>query len=192
MARDRYVEAELVRAMAKGDSGESLQKFYDRYAGITMALLLRILKSRAEAEELLQEVFVELWRRAPQYDPARASVSTWVTTVARSRALDALRARKRRHQDAQVPTEDVNLPAPTEHRPDEQAQKSRRERAVHEAMEQLTEDQREVLEYAYFRGLSHSEIAGELEIPIGTVKSRILAAMKVLRAAMRTPEEAAG
>lgn len=192
MARNREREAALVKAMAGGDSGKSLQEFYDLYSGVAMALLLRILKTRAEAEELLQEVFVELWRRAPQYDPKRASVSTWVTTIARSRALDALRARKRRHRDQQVPTEDVSIPAPSEDQPDVQAAKSQRSEAVHKAMEELTAEQREVLEYSYFRGLSHSEIAGELQIPVGTVKSRILAAMKVLRAAMKTAKEAVG
>lgn len=192
MARNRETEAALVKAMAAGDSGEPLQEFYALYSGIAMALLLRILKTRAEAEELLQEVFVELWRRAPQYDPKRASVSTWVTTIARSRALDALRARKRRYRDQQVPTEDVSIPAPSEDQPDEQAAASQRSEAVHKAMERLNDEQRQVLECSYFRGLSHSEIASELEIPIGTVKSRILAAMKVLRAAMKGSKEAVG
>jgi RNA polymerase sigma-70 factor (ECF subfamily) len=192
MARDRAKEAALVASMAKGDSGAALSEFYELYSGIAMALLLRILPTRAEAEELLQDVFVELWRRAPQYDPMRASVSTWVTTVARSRALDALRARKRRYRDQQVPTEDVSLPAPRADQPDELAAKSQRSEAVHRAMENLNAEQREALDYAYFRGLSHSEIASELQIPVGTVKSRILSAMKVLRAAMKTAKEAVG
>ena len=121
MARDRHKQAALVRAIADGDSGDALQEFYESYSRIAMALLLRILGTRAEAEELLQEVFVELWRRAPQYDPSRASVSTWVTTIVRSRALDALRARKRRRGDHQVAPEDVSLPAPQGDQPDEQA-----------------------------------------------------------------------
>src|SRR5688572_29277058 len=75
-SRERDKDAALVERMARGDRGPALEDFYARYAGLAMALLLRILGSRAEAEELLQELFVELWRRAPQYDPARASVGT--------------------------------------------------------------------------------------------------------------------
>ena len=87
---------QLVAAMAAGDSGPALSAFYQQYASMVLALLMKMLGSRAEAEEILQEVFVELWRRAPQYDRTRGSVVAWVVTVARCRALDALRARSRR------------------------------------------------------------------------------------------------
>ncbi len=82
-----------VAAMAAGDSGSPFSNLYALYASIVLALLMKMLGSRSEAEEILQEVFVELWRRAPQYDSSRGSVVAWVVTVARSRALDALRAR---------------------------------------------------------------------------------------------------
>jgi RNA polymerase sigma-70 factor (ECF subfamily) len=172
--------------MAAGDKDEALAAFYGRFSGLVMALLVRILKRQAEAEELMQDVFLELWRRAPQYDPKRAAVSTWVTTIARSRALDLLRAKKRRHSDKQVPTEDAVLPAPVRDQPDELAAANQRGEAVREALGKLSDVQREVLELSYYSGLSHSEIADKLEIPLGTVKSRILAAMRVLRAEMET------
>jgi RNA polymerase sigma-70 factor (ECF subfamily) len=184
MARERETEASLVARMASGDAGPALEEFYVRYSGVAMALLARILGSRAEAEELLQDVFVELWRRAPQYEPERSAVTTWVITIARSRALDALRARRRRHGDQTVPPESVVLAAPSEDRPDAQAASTERVRAVRTALASLGPEQREVLDCAYFKGLSHSEIARELGIPIGTVKSRILSGMKLLRAAM--------
>ncbi len=191
MSAGRDGEAALVARMASGDSGRALEEFYSRFSGIVMAVLVRILGSRADAEELLHDVFVELWRRAPQYERERAAVSTWVVTVARSRALDALRARRRRRIDQQVATEDLNLPAPREEGPDERALAGQRSRAVREALGLLGADQRQALELAYFGGLSHSEIAAQLELPIGTVKSRILAAMKVLREAMtKIAEEA--
>lgn len=189
-SRQRDKDAALVQRMARGDRGPALEEFYARYAGLAMALLLRILGSRAEAEELLQELFVELWRRAPQYDPARASVGTWVTTIARSRGLDALRARRRRFRDQEVPSDDVSVPAPADQRPDEQVSQSQRSEAVRAALADLSPDQRQVVEYSYFRGLSHTEIANELGIPVGTVKSRILAAMKLLREAMQKVGEA--
>jgi RNA polymerase sigma-70 factor (ECF subfamily) len=174
----------MVQAMAAGDAGAALARFYDRFAGPAMALLQRVVGSRAEAEEILQDVFVELWRRAGEYDAARGAVSTWVMTVARSRALDALRARQRRGGGRQVPAEMVTLPAPAQDRPDELAVGRQRSEAVHEALAQLTDPQREALELSYFEGLSHSEIATRLGAPIGTVKSRISSAMKLLRGAL--------
>lgn len=174
-------DVELVRAMAAGDSGAALNRFYERFAGAVMALLLRMLGSRAEAEELLQEVFMELWRRAGQYDAGRAAVSTWVITIARSRALDALRARARRGGDMHTPAEEMFIAAPTETRPDQMIASSLRTQAVHRALAEISDTQREVLELSYFEGLSHSEIAERLSLPVGTVKSRILGAMKTLR-----------
>lgn len=177
--RDR--DAELVAAMAGGDREGALAEFYQRYAGRVMALLVKMLGSRAIAEERLQDVFVELWRRAPQYDRGRASVSTWVITIARSRALDTLRARARRRSDAQVPSDDAQLAAPDSDRPDERAAEAMRRQRLAAALATLSDDQRAVLELSYFRGLSHGEIAAELDLPLGTVKSRILGAMKALR-----------
>jgi len=174
-------DVELVRAMAAGDSGAALNRFYERFAGAVMALLLRMLGSRAEAEELLQEVFMELWRRAGQYDAGRAAVSTWVITIARSRALDALRARARRGGDMHTQAEEMFMAAPTETRPDQMIASSLRTQAVHRALAEISDTQREVLELSYFEGLSHSEIAERLALPVGTVKSRILGAMKTLR-----------
>ncbi|WP_428267204.1 sigma-70 family RNA polymerase sigma factor [Haliangium sp.] len=185
--RDRDVD--LVQAMAAGDSEVALTRFYERFAGMVMAILLRMLGSRAEAEELLQEVFLELWRRTEQYDPRRASVATWVATIARSRALDALRARQRRGGGRHMPVEDVSMQAPAETRPDNQTASSLRSAAVHRALAQLSEPQREVLELSYFEGLSHREIAARLDQPVGTVKSRVLAAMKILRVALAPTRE---
>lgn len=182
--RDR--EADLVEAMAGGDKESALAEFYQRYSGKVMALLVRMLRSRAEAEERLQDVFVELWRRAPQYDRRRASVSTWVITVARSRALDTLRARARRKADAQIPTEDAQLAAPETDRPDLKAEEALRRQRLQRALATLSDEQRQVLEASYFRGLSHGDIARELELPLGTVKSRILGGMKALRKVLKS------
>ena len=179
MPLDRVAEADLVARMAAGDTGAALEGFYQRFAGLVLTVTSRILSSRAEAEEVLQEIFFELWRRAPQYDRSRASVTTWVLTVARSRALDARRARSRRPSGAGE--ESAVQPAPDEERPDEQTLAQQRSAAVRAAIARLTPEQRQAVELAYFDGLSHSEISARLNLPLGTVKSRILSAMKLLR-----------
>jgi RNA polymerase sigma-70 factor (ECF subfamily) len=160
MAERPNEPVDLVAAMAAGDSGPPLNAFYAQYASTVLALLMKMLGSRAEAEEILQDVFVELWRRAPQYDSSRGSVVAWVITVARSRALDALRARTRRHGNDQMQFFSQKHGLGTESgRPDVRA----------------------VLELSYFLGMSHGQIAEALNLPVGTVKSRILAGMRALR-----------
>lgn len=184
--RDR--EVELVTALAHGDRSGALADLYDRLAPLLMALLVRMLPSRAEAEERLQDVFVEIWRRAGQYQPSRGSVRTWALTIARSRALDSLRAGKRRHAGDHEPSDDVALPGPSAARPDEAAAAREDASAVTSALAALSPEQRSALELSYFAGLSHGEIADRLDIPLGTVKSRIIAGMKVLRRSLRAED----
>jgi len=174
---------DLVKAMAGGDSGSPLSEFYTLYSSTILALLMKMLGSRAEAEEILQDVFVELWRRAPQYDSSRGSVVAWVVTVARSRALDALRARTRRHGDNQLQFFSERHGLGTDSgRPDVLVSSTRWHQALRQAFKRLSEDQRAVLELSYFLGMSHGQIAEALNLPVGTVKSRILAGMRELRA----------
>lgn len=172
---------ELVARMAAGDCEAALSAFYAQYASVVLALLTKMLGSRAEAEEILQEVFVELWRRATQYDASRGSVMAWVVTVARSRALDALRARTRRHGDRQLQLSERHVLGTEGGRPDVLVSSTRWHHALREAFQQLSEDQRAVLELSYFLGMSHGQIAETLNLPVGTVKSRILLGMRALR-----------
>ena len=174
---------DLVAAMAAGDSGAPLNEFYALYSSTVLALLMKMLGTRAEAEEILQEVFVELWRRAPEYDSSRAGVVAWVVTVARSRALDALRARKRRYGSGQMQFfSEKHGPKTDGGRPDVLVSSTRWHQALRQAFKRLSEEQRAVLELSYFLGMSHGQIAETLHLPVGTVKSRILAGMKELRA----------
>lgn len=172
---------ELVAAMAAGKSGSTLTAFYEQYSSMVLALLVRMLGSQAEAEETLQEVFVELWRRAPQYDPDRGSVVAWVVTVARSRALDALRARSRRHGDRRAEYDESEVLVTERRRPDVLVSSTRWHQALRQAFDRLNAEQRAVLELSYFQGMSHAEIADRLNLPVGTVKSRILAGMRSMR-----------
>ena len=167
--------------MAAGDSGPALSAFYEQYASMVLALMMKMLGSRAEAEEILQEVFVELWRRAPQYDSARGNVAAWVITVARCRALDALRARSRRYGDRQSEYEEGDALVTEGGRPDVLVSSTRWHQALRQAFQRLSAEQRAVLELSYFQGMSHGQIAETLGLPVGTVKSRILAGMRSMR-----------
>lgn len=173
--------ADIVAAMAAGDSGPALNAFYEQYGSMVLALLMKMLGSRAEAEEILQEVFVELWRRAPEYDGERGSVVAWVVTVARCRALDALRARTRRHGDRRSEYSEGDLLVTERARPDVLVSSTRWHQALRQAFERLNAEQRAVLELSYFQGMSHGDIADTLGLPVGTVKSRILAGMRSMR-----------
>ncbi len=170
----------LVRAMAGGDR-RALAGLYDRHASYLLALGLRILKSRSEAEDLLHDVFLEVWRSVRDYDPTRGRVRTWLVIRMRSRALDVVKSARvsRRSGDEQVlerVVAEVDLSSsPDQHR-------------VRAALTDLSVDQRAVLELAYFEGLSCSEIADRIDVPIGTVKSRVAAALTKLRQALGPTE----
>jgi RNA polymerase sigma-70 factor (ECF subfamily) len=169
-------DRELVRRVAGGDRN-ALGLLYDRYAPIVLALGQKILRSRREAEDLLQDVFLEVWRQAGDYEPSRGSVRTWIVLRARSRALDRCRSAWSRV----VPIED------TQERGDEGAVDPMLQ-ADHERLRRvlvtLPEEQQKVLELGYFEGLSSSEIAERLGVPLGTVKSRVAAALAKLRAVL--------
>lgn len=163
----------LVRAMAGGDR-RALATLYDRHASYLLALGLRVLKSRTEAEDLLHDVFLEVWRSARDYDPTRGRVRTWLVIRMRSRALDVVKSARvsRRSGDDQV-LERVVAEGDVTSSPDQ--------RRVRVALTGLSTEQRAVLELAYFEGLSCSEIAERIEVPVGTVKSRVAAALTKLR-----------
>jgi len=166
----------LVTAMAGGDR-DALAALYDRYASYLLALAMRVLKHRGEAEDLLHDVFLEVWRSARDYDPRRGRVRTWLVIRMRSRALDVVKSARvsRRSGDEQV-LERIVAEVDLSSSPDQ--------RRVRAALGTLSPDQRAVLELAYFDGLSCSEIADKLTVPIGTVKSRVAAALTKMRHAL--------
>ncbi|MFP5287783.1 MAG: sigma-70 family RNA polymerase sigma factor [Thermoanaerobaculia bacterium] len=163
---------------------EALAELYDRYSSTLLALARRVLGSLEDSEEVLQEVFVHVWNNADRYDAARSSVSTWLVLITRSRAIDRLRNRKvveRTHESAQQ-TEPAEHASPEG--PEAVFIHERRERVGRE-LANLPPEQRQILEMAFYEGLSQSEIAARADLPLGTVKTRTLLAMKKLRSALR-------
>jgi len=171
-----------VSRMARGDR-DALADVYDRHARLLYSLALRIVRQAADAEDVLQEVFAQVWRQASRYDVGRGTVIGWLVTLTRSRALDRLRRGRVRPQAAadetlarEVPDSSpgVDLALVSE----EQAA------AVRAALEALPENQRVPLELAYYEGLSQSEIATKLDVPLGTIKTRMRQALVRLRDAV--------
>jgi RNA polymerase sigma-70 factor (ECF subfamily) len=162
----------LLQRLTGGDAA-ALGEFYDLYAGLVNGLALRILRNSAEAEDVVQEVFVQVWRQAARYDPSRGSAEAWLCTIARSRALDRLRRQASRREES---GETVPASASRPERP-----RTEEALAVRKALESLTPDQRAALELAYYEGLTQTEIADRLGQPLGTVKTRMRTAMIRLR-----------
>ena len=166
----------LVRRVASGDE-RALAELYDRYAGLVYGTGMRYLGDRGVAEELVQDVFTSVWRNAATFDPARASFATWLYRISRNRATDLIRRRNARVRT--VGNEPLLEPGET----DPSGVLSRRF-DVAAALSRLSPVHREVLVLAYFRGLSQREISERTNTPLGTVKSRTTAALRVLRETM--------
>jgi len=173
------VEAlELVRQLARGDR-LAFGRFYDCYASLVFAFALRLLRDRSAAEDLLQEVFLQVWRDAPHYDAGRGTPEAWLITITRSRGIDKLRSIRRRDKSF-VPME---RPSGKSYDAEVESGAAAAEAriTVNSALTKLPDNQRQVLELAYFDGLSQSEIAARTNEPLGTVKTRIRAALQRLR-----------
>jgi RNA polymerase sigma-70 factor (ECF subfamily) len=159
---------------------EALDLLYERYRAIVYHLALRILQSRESAEEVVLEVFWQVWREAARYDVQRGSVGAWLATVTRSRAIDMLRSR-RVHSLGEEEINERTAGSDPVGDPETQASLEQRAELVRAALQNLPAEQRTALELSFFNGLSHMEIAEHLQEPLGTVKTRIRSAMLRLR-----------
>ena len=177
-------EAALIQGVAGGDE-RAFASLYDRYGPILFGLLLRILHSRAEAEDVLQEVFLQVWQQARSFDAARGRAFTWLVTLARSRAIDRLRALDSRERAARRSAEDAPPQGEGEEAADDAALREERAGVVREALAELPEEQRQVLLLAYLEGMSQSEIAAAKGQPLGTVKTRTRAGLRRLSELLR-------
>ncbi|CAA9399602.1 MAG: RNA polymerase ECF-type sigma factor [uncultured Rubrobacteraceae bacterium] len=171
----------LVRRVAAGDE-RAMGGLYDRYAGLVYGTGVSYLGDRGQAEDLVQDVFVSVWRYAGRFDPSRARFSTWIYRITRNRATDLIRRRK-----ARVRTVGMDLP-PEPEDPDPSGSLSRGF-DVAAALARLSPTHREVLVLSYFEGLSQREISTRTGTPLGTVKSRTTAAMRALREAMSPDQD---
>lgn len=175
-------DADLVRLIGRRLE-EAIGELYDRYAAMLLGLAQRILGSREDSEEVLQEVFVRVWESPERYDPRRSSVSTWLVLLVRSRSIDRLRNRK--VVERTLAGAKAENPEPhTSSRGLENVLSTERRSRVAEELAKLPAEQRRVIDLAFFRGMTQTEIAGATGIPLGTVKTRTLLAMKKLRAAL--------
>jgi RNA polymerase sigma-70 factor, ECF subfamily len=172
----------LVESVAAGDQS-ALATLYDATNRFIYSLILRVLGDMGSAEEVLIDVYTQLWRQAASYDANRGAPLAWMATIARSRAIDRLRSGwQDQHRKESL---DVLGDAPANAAsPEESAAASERQRFVREALNLLTPEQRRVIELAYYSGLSHSEIAEKLNQPLGTVKTRTRLGMMKLREAL--------
>ena len=179
---DQDVDLLKAVAAAPGDAAETaLRQLYDRYRLILFGVLVRILNDREEAEDVLQEVFLQVWRRAADFDENRGRPFTWLVTLARSRGIDRLRALASRERVATMAEAGANEASEAVSDAATDAIRSEQRGVVNSALSQLPEDQKRPLMLAYFDGLTQSEIALQLGAPLGTVKTRMRSGMMKLR-----------
>jgi RNA polymerase sigma-70 factor (ECF subfamily) len=173
----------LVGRISAGDQ-EAFARFFDLHSPAVLGLLFRMLGARGEAEEVLQEVFLQVWRQADRYQPERSTPRGWVLMLGRSRALDRLRRREARSRREQEAATDACFPRLVAPLGTDRLEEVERRSRVGEALNLLSPEQRTCIELAFFAGLTHTQIAERLNAPLGTVKSRILLGMNKLRQAL--------
>jgi len=189
-------DGELIKAVAEGDA-DALAVLYDRHGTAVFSLCLRMLRDAEEAEELLEDVFWQIWRRADQFDPTRGSALAYLLTLTRSRAIDRLRARERRSRlRSEVPDpllgESLLGTSTLASSPLQDALAVERRARVQVALAALPGPQREAVELSFLEGLSHPEISTRLGEPLGTIKTRIRSGLLRMRDALRDAAEGRG
>lgn len=167
------LDLSLVTGLKSGDQG-AMAELYDRYSAVVYAVALRVLGDTGAAEDVLQEVFLQLWRKPSAFDAARGSLASWLAVITRNRAIDSLRKRR-----PETDIEDIVLSVT----PDlaSEAERNRAAERVRGVMGEMVPAQRSALEMAYWEGMSHTEIADKTGEPLGTVKTRIRSGLIALR-----------
>lgn len=168
-------EAALIARMRAGDES-AMADLYDRYSGVVYGVALRVLGNTATAEDLLQEVFLQLWRNPPAFDANRGRLAPWLAVIARNRAIDLLRKRP--------PEDDIDdLPISTGVNLENDAAQRLAIERVRGALARLPQEQRKALEMAFFEGMTHTEIASKTGEPLGTIKTRIRSGLLAVKKA---------
>jgi RNA polymerase sigma-70 factor, ECF subfamily len=185
MFEDKRVEQEdreLIQRMASRDAN-ALDAFYTRYHRLAFSLVLRIVGNREDAEDVLTDVFWQVWQQSPRYDSSRGKPVAWLLTISRTRAIDRFRSTGRMQMQTTELNDQKDLPPAAT--PTDPFVLSDTRQAVQEALQSLPQQQRVPLEMAYFQGMSHTEIATALGQPLGTVKDRIRTGMLHLKKRLR-------
>ncbi|MGH7258156.1 MAG: sigma-70 family RNA polymerase sigma factor [Nitrospiraceae bacterium] len=182
------IDPKLLTRVAKGDH-QAFSQLYDQSSSLLFTLAFRILSDREEAAELLQEVYLEVWRKVARYDVGRGTPVAWLVTLTRSRAIDRLRARASRGQH--LTADSLENPAVAQIQdqgpsPYDAQEDTELRQSMSKALADLPAAQQQALEMAYYQGLSHTEIAAKLNQPLGTVKTRIKLAMAKLRMTLQS------
>jgi RNA polymerase sigma-70 factor (ECF subfamily) len=175
--------AALIKRVAEGDQF-ALTTLYDSTSRLVFGLILRVVTDRSNAEEVLLDVYTQVWRQASTYDTKRGAPLAWLMTIARTRGIDRLRSGKHEHQHKES-LDAIGEVSATTASPETETVSAERRQLVRSALETLSAEQREVIELAYYSGLSHSEIALRLGQPLGTVKTRTRLGMMKLRDMLR-------
>ena len=185
--RDICVEIEqledstLLQLISRGEDAP-LSELYDRYGRLVYSIAYRVVGHPQSAEDITLEVFARVWEKGDTYDAAKGKVSTWLTRLARNRAIDHLRHTAVRPEKESVGWSEITaVPITHSHNPETQTALNLQQEKVREAVSSLPDNQQEVLALAFFQGMTHSEIATHLNEPLGTIKGRIRAGMKSLR-----------
>ena len=178
MTPDPTIAVRLIKQVANQDR-DAFSQLYDRFSTLVFTLAMRMLRARSDAEDLLQEVFVQVWRQARSYSAERGSPEAWIVNIARSRAIDKIRS-IRRMEKSFVLTDDPAR-AESSDNVESSAAESEARMAMNSALANLPETQRKILELAYFGGLTQTEIATRLAEPLGTVKTRMRSGIQRLR-----------
>jgi RNA polymerase sigma-70 factor (ECF subfamily) len=171
--------------MVAGGRPHALEQIYDRYSRLVFSLAVQMLGDRGTAEEITLDVFTQLWQKAESYQPGRASVKTWLTSIARHRAIDEIRRLDVRPEGDSISWDALQVEPASSSHPEAQAERALDHDRVRRALGSLPEEQRRALILAYFGGQTQREIAASLDIPLGTVKTRIRLGMQKLRRRLR-------
>jgi len=172
-------DADLARRLRERDAG-AMRELYDRYGRLIYSMIQRIVRNSAAAEDLVQETFLRIWNRMPAFDQERGALGPWILTVARNRAIDYLRSTDGRMSADALDLDRLEHPAQFCDF-DNRALSLDRARMLKEAFEKLTPNQKTVIELAYYEGLSQTEMADRMQQPLGTIKTWVRSALKVLR-----------
>src|SRR5437867_7821411 len=181
----RLDDEELTQRLSYRDL-EAFRALYDRYGSLVYSTVLRVIRDSQIAEDMVQEIFLRIWRKPDSYLAQRGRFATWLTSVARNRAVDEIRSRNRRfrHETASPEEQERELPTPEINDPALRAELADQRRLILAALTRIPLEQRQIIELAYFGGLTQQEIAERLSQPLGTVKTRVRLGMQKLRAAL--------